>query len=186
MATDFIVRGNEFSGAMYSPCEKYRYKLWRKLTKCATKGDKQKSINFIGLNPSTATELKNDPTVARMCRFALDWGFNVVIVTNIFAYRATLPSDMRKQSDPVGIINNVILSQVAGDCDLIVVAWGSHGIHNNRHKEVFQYLPIRKTYCFEITKKGQPKHLLYQSSESKLMPFFSMLEIKRSLEKKYE
>lgn len=46
----------EESGALFSPCRLYRYKLWRKW------GDAPPAV-FVMLNPSTADEIDNDPTV---------------------------------------------------------------------------------------------------------------------------
>ena len=47
------------SSAVYSPCKKYRYSLTRAIP------NSKLSLLFILLNPSTATELANDPTVSR-------------------------------------------------------------------------------------------------------------------------
>jgi sec-independent protein translocase protein TatC len=35
---------------------------------------------FIGLNPSTADEVKNDPTVRRCINFAITWGYGGLII----------------------------------------------------------------------------------------------------------
>ena len=45
------------SGADFSPCRKYRYKLWRIWDETLP------LAMFIGLNPSTADEVKDDNTV---------------------------------------------------------------------------------------------------------------------------
>lgn len=46
---------------------------------------------FIGLNPSTADETQDDPTVRRCIRYAQSWGYGALYMTNIFAFRATDP-----------------------------------------------------------------------------------------------
>jgi hypothetical protein len=45
------------SGAVFSDCRKFRYALWRMWD-----GDKP-LVMIIGLNPSTADEKVNDPTI---------------------------------------------------------------------------------------------------------------------------
>lgn len=57
---------NHINGAKMSPEKDYRYALWRVW-------DDSKAM-FIGLNPSTANETENDPTIRRVIRFARDWG----------------------------------------------------------------------------------------------------------------
>ena len=84
------------NGAMFSPCRSYRYSLWRTW-------DSQKPIVvFIGLNPSTADETVNDPTMRRCIGFARLWGYGGMVVVNLFAYCATKPTVLRHVADPVG------------------------------------------------------------------------------------
>lgn len=52
-------KNNKRSTAIYSDCENYRYSLTR------TWDTNNRKILFIMLNPSTATEIQNDPTVER-------------------------------------------------------------------------------------------------------------------------
>ena len=59
MITRTHLKGDAPSTAVYSPCERYRYLLTRAWD---AKGPK---ALFIMLNPSTATEVQNDPTVER-------------------------------------------------------------------------------------------------------------------------
>ena len=80
--------GNEAMerGADISPCGRYRYSLWRKWGPGAT-------CMFVGLNPSTADETADDPTIRRCMAFARDWGYGALCMANLFAYRATDPAD---------------------------------------------------------------------------------------------
>jgi len=87
------------STAIYSDCEAYRYQLTRVWDETG------KRALFIMLNPSTATETQNDPTVERCERRARTLGYGSFRVTNIFAYRATNPKVMRAQTDPIGPAN---------------------------------------------------------------------------------
>lgn len=81
--------------AHLSPCRRYRYALWRRW------GDGPHAM-FIGLNPSTADETADDPTIRRCIAFARAWGYGALCMANLFAYRATQPADMLAQDDPVG------------------------------------------------------------------------------------
>lgn len=153
---------NVKSVARFSDCEKYRYTLTR--TWDHSKG----KVVFIGLNPSTADEMKNDPTVTRMINFAKSWGFGTITVCNLFAYRATFPEDLKKAKDPIGQETDFWLNEEIETSDRIIAAWGNHGTFNNRSKEIIKILPKDKTYLFELTKASEPKHVLYLSSKATL------------------
>jgi len=123
---------NEKREAVFSPCRKYRYRLsqiW----------DEGKApLYWLMLNPSTADELKNDPTVERCERRARMWGYGGSVVFNIFAYRATDPQDMRAHKDPVGPDNDDWIRRLAQDSHNVDVVggWGEHGAHLARGQSV--------------------------------------------------
>ena len=123
MITRSHTKGDAPSTAVYSDCEAYRYALTRTWDSA---GDK---VLFVMLNPSTATEVQNDPTVERCERRARALGFGAFRVCNIFAYRATDPKNMRAQSDPVGPANDAAILEGSDWADAIVCAWGTHGEH---------------------------------------------------------
>ena len=83
------------SAAWYSPCEAYRYGLERRW---GTGG----ALLFVMLNPSTATEDANDPTIARCQRRTQQLGFGAMRIANLFGYRATRPRDLARAKAPVG------------------------------------------------------------------------------------
>ena len=60
----------EQSGASFSPCRKYRYDLYRRFAGHTPIPGIYGYVNFIMLNPSTADEIRNDPTVERCERRA--------------------------------------------------------------------------------------------------------------------
>lgn len=152
-----------YSVAKYSDCERYRYILSR------TWDPSKQKILFIGLNPSTATELKNDPTVTRMMNFAKKWGFGSATVCNAFAFRATFPKELKKQINPVGEDNNTCLQQEIEKADKIVAAWGNHAKFLNRSQEILKFL--NNFEHFGLTKQGEPRHVLYLRSDAKLEMF---------------
>jgi len=109
------------STAIYSPCEAYRYSLTRIWE------PEGKRALFIMLNPSTATEAQNDPTVERCERRSRTLGYGAFRVTNIFAFRATDPKVMRAEADPIGPENMQTITESCDWADDIICAWGTHG-----------------------------------------------------------
>ena len=105
------------SVATFSSCQRYRYTLWRRWSKGET-------VQFIGLNPSTADATLDYPTIRRCIGFAKTWGFGSLIMTNLFAWRATQPKDMLSALDPVGPDNDDALKVVYVHTVLTVAAWG--------------------------------------------------------------
>lgn len=150
-------KGDAASTAIYSPCESYRYAL----TRVWQPGGRR--ALFVMLNPSTATEMQNDPTVERCERRARALGFGAFRVCNIFAWRATDPRDMRAASDPVGTGNDAAILDAADWADAIICAWGTHGAHLNRGPEVEAMLRTtgRELSHLGLSKAGHPKHPLY-------------------------
>lgn len=157
MITRTHLKGDAQSTAVYSDCENYRYSLTRIWEPAGRKAA------FIMLNPSTATEVQNDPTVERCERRSRALGFGAFSVTNIFAWRDTDPRKMRAASDPIGPDNNGAISEVCAWSDRVIAAWGTHGEHRKRGPEVEALL--RETglpiYHLGLSKAGHPKHPLY-------------------------
>ena len=147
------------STAIYSDCEKYRYALTRVWDEDA------KRVLFIMLNPSSATEVQNDPTVERCERRARALGLGAFRVTNIFAWRDTDPRNMRAASDPTGPANDAAILDGVDWADTIVAAWGTHGAHLGRGGTVTALLRHSgcALQCLGLTKDGHPKHPLYIS-----------------------
>jgi hypothetical protein len=168
----------EFREATFSPCMAYRYTLriaW---------DESKPFIQFIGLNPSTADEIKDDNTVRRCKRFAQRWKFGGMIMTNIFAFRSTDPRPMKAHSNPIGEAgtftlgrqrltnrNDYYLALTRTQVTQCVAAWGNHGLHLNRCFAVAKLLSSLK--CFRITKAGQPEHPLYMPYNVRLMDYAS-------------
>ena len=150
---------NKRSTAIYSDCENYRYSLTR------TWDANIRKVLFIMLNPSTATEIQNDPTVERCERRARALGYGAFQVCNIFAYRATDPHIMRTQNDPNGPDNSGTILEAATWADDIVCAWGTHGAHMGRGVEVETLLREKSLSLTHLglSKAGHPKHPLYIS-----------------------
>jgi hypothetical protein len=139
---------------VFSPDRLHRYTLWREFDLT-----NRSYVQFVGLNPSTADEVQDDPTVRRCIDFAKRWGYGALCMTNLFAYRATDPDDMLAAADPVGPENDMWLARIAAGAGLVVAAWGNHGGFIERDRAVATLLP--QLMCLGITKTGAPRHPLY-------------------------
>lgn len=149
---------NDFNGAEFSECGRYRYGLWRKWD-----NDKP-NIMFIGLNPSTATATMDDPTIRRVKRFAIDWGYGGVYMCNLFAYISPYPEDLMQLVDTIGD-NDKWLSYFATMCKDVLFAWGSFPAAKLRAEIVSKMFP--SAVCLGINKNGTPKHPLYVPAKTK-------------------
>lgn len=158
------------TGAEFSPCGNYRYRLWR------VWDDKKPLVAFCMLNPSIADDKKNDPTVERCQRRAEKMGYGGLVVVNIFAYISTDPDALKRPGlDIVGLWNNVRLVETAKECDMMICGWGKHGSLNNRADRVMEILktwvPKKKIRALKINKDGSPAHPLYIGYDVKPIPF---------------
>jgi len=141
------------NAAVFSECARYRYQLWR------VWDGSLPYVLFVGLNPSTADELNDDPTIRRCIAFAKSWGYGGLCMGNLFAFRATLPAVMKAHPEPVGVENDAQLAAAAATAGLVVAAWGLDGEHLGRAKQVKQLLPTM--HVLKLTKDGHPNHPLY-------------------------
>ncbi len=147
----------EVSGATFSDCGRYRYKLWR------TWSDKP-LLTFIMLNPSTSDEIKNDPTVERCERRARQNGYGGIVVLNLMAYRATDPRELAPlpAKERFGPENAEHLVNAVQSGGTIICGWGAHG-----HLGPVAWLTTQAEraetplWCLGTTKDGHPRHPLY-------------------------
>ena len=145
------------AGARFSACRRWRTLLWRQW-------DGQRPVaNFLMLNPSTADETVLDPTCARARDFAERWGYGALLVTNLFAWRATDPGEMLAAPDPVGRGNDAAILRAARAAALVVCAWGNHGAHLGRSAQVRQRLESAgiSLHVLRLNAGGEPAHPLY-------------------------
>ena len=171
-----MTRWNETnSRAVFSPCRKYRYELWRHLP---VPGGM--TIAFIGLNPSTADETTDDRTVAKCWRWAEKWGFRHFCMLNIFAFRATDPKVMFAEPSPVADqlhsdANDRAIEDVCMRADVVVAAWGAHGNHHQRDVFVRHLIlkpMMHKVHHLGLTKDGLPRHPLYLKNDIELQHWY--------------
>jgi len=159
------------SGAQFSDCRVWRWSLWRQWCEpglAAMKG----MVAFVGLNPSTADEHVEDPTVRRCIRFSRGWGGCGLVMLNAYGLRSTDPAGLWSVADPVGDRNDAAISQWVRRCRMVVCAWGVH-CKPNRAQEVVDLIRAagRQPMCLGVTKDGAPKHPLYLRSELLPVPY---------------
>jgi hypothetical protein len=167
MQSDLFLR----SGAHFSNCRVWRWALWRVWNPGPTVANPGRIVSFIGLNPSTADETVDDPTIRRCIGFARDWGFDGLFMLNLFGFRATDPAEMKAAADPVGKLNDDVLRYRTRQSALVVAAWGVHGDFNGRAQHVIDLLMSQPLMCLGRTKDGHPKHPLYLPRDAKLVEF---------------
>lgn len=146
------------ASATYSPCELYRYEL-------AITWSDRPAVMVIGLNPSTATERDNDPTITRLERWARRNGYGSLRMYNAYAFRSTNPKGLWQVEDPVGPLNFEFIMGAIATCATAVMAWGTNikPAHESALLSRLAWYPI---FCFKETANGHPSHPLYLSNET--------------------
>lgn len=146
-----------YSGAKFSHCGKYRYVLWRIWDESKPK------VMFIGLNPSTANENTNDPTINRVIGMGKKWGYGGVYMLNLFTVISANPEILLTAEDPARDAD-WFLKVFASCCEDIIFAWGAFPEAADRAKEVIAMFPNAKALI--INKDGSPRHPLYVPSNT--------------------
>lgn len=151
-------------GAIFSECRQHRYELWR------IWDEENPLVMFIGLNPSTANENDDDPTIKSVVRIAKSNGYGGVYMMNCFSYISTDPKGLCFE-DVANEWNNHLLVAVSSKCQDVIFAWGNFPIvkEKGRDKELSNMFPNAK--ALHINANGSPKHPLYCKSSTPLMPF---------------
>lgn len=116
--------------AEISPCGRYRWILGREWQLDLP------WVVFVMLNPSKALALDakgkpiDDPTVRKCVGFARRMGFGGLMIVNLFAWRATDPTELGRTglADPVGDMNDTwIRDACCSDAvTSVIAAWGTH------------------------------------------------------------
>ena len=151
------------SNAIFSEDRTHRYALIREW-------DLNKpSLMIVALNPSSADEKTDDPTIRRCIGFAKKWGFGKLIVTNLFSFRTSSPKNLFNSKNPIGNKNDFWLKKLSKEVDMVVLAYGNHGKFNNRHNEILKI--IKNPHCIKKAKTGMPMHPLYLKYTKKPIRF---------------
>jgi len=158
-------------GALLSFDRRYRYALWRVFDPA------RPIVNFIGCNPSTADEFSDDMTIRRCLRFASDWGYGGLVMTNLFAFRSTYPSGLRTVDDPIGRQNDRWLAEAASISEVVVCCWGNlyrgFGLLFDRDNDVLRLIRNQATEICHLglTKELCPRHPSRLAATARPLPF---------------
>jgi hypothetical protein len=141
--------------ALFSRDRRFRYRLGRRW------GDGAAAC-FVLLNPSTADEAREDPTVRRCIGFARALGYGALEVVNLYAYVATDPAELRRAGYPVGRYNDRHIEAAARESERVVLAWGVHAARLRRPGEALELLRRigAERHCLRLTASGHPEHPL--------------------------
>lgn len=177
-------------GAWIDPTRTYRYGLYRRwgdaLEHWHATGERHKPLLWIMLNPSTADEQVDDPTIRRVQTFTESEGYSWFMVCNLFAYRTKSPAELarlyaggrddhgRTGVDVIGPLNDVAIQdglKVAGG---VVAAWGAdaHTRFGRRVRLLRRGLLAGvRLQCVGVTASGAPRHPLFVRASSRLRPW---------------
>lgn len=159
--------------AWFSKCGRYRYilsRLWNMV-------EDPRLILWVMLNPSTADDVENDPTVSRCIGFSKRDGFDGLIVCNVFALRATDPAEMINDPNPVGPDNDKAIMESLDRCEAVVLACGNivNGVWGGAVRFRALVKAIRREshvpLCLGTNQTGLPKHPLYVKGDTPLVPY---------------
>ncbi|MEX2217960.1 MAG: DUF1643 domain-containing protein [Phycisphaerales bacterium] len=149
--------------ALLSPCGRYRYRLSRRWAQGP-------SALWIMLNPSTADDRRDDPTIRRCIGFSRAWGFGAMEVVNLFALRTPHTRTLAAAAHPVGADNDRHICDASSQATLIIAAWGAWAAARGRDHEVLGLLH-QPLWCLGRTASGSPRHPLYLPRRSRRRPF---------------
>jgi hypothetical protein len=150
---------------------KYRYALGK------TSKDRP-TVYCFGINPSTATSERLDPTVTRVKNIAQFNGFDGWCMLNIYPQRATDPNDLDAEINKIEHNKNkTVVYDLIQEKDTVWCAWGNlidkRPYLNYCFLDIFRSLinkQIQFTTIGGVTTARHPKHPLYQKT-SKFIKF---------------
>ena len=149
------------SGAYFSECRKYRYVLWRIW-------DTQKpNVMFVGLNPSTANESTNDPTIRSVIRIAKQNGYGGVYMMNCFPFISTDPKGLDVEGKTAE--NQKWLTHIEERCKDVVFAWGNFPVVKRTGVDFILQAMFPNAKALQLNKNGSPKHPLYCKTDTEFV-----------------
>ena len=179
-SSDIVVKQHKTlfqqSEAHFSACEKFRYWLRRDwdLSKAP--------ISFLMLNPSTADEMVNDPTIERCQRRAITMGYGSMIIVNLFPFRMT-------DSKLLNTVDNLLGDAALADgailralelAEMTVCGWGKHTLAAPRAQHIMTLIKQaglqntglqQKVMCLQLNADNSPQHPLYIGYAKQPVPF---------------
>ncbi len=156
------------TGAEFSTCKKYRYALWR------IWDESKPLVMFIGLNPSVANDITDDPTIKRVASISRYNSFGGFYMMNCFPLVSTDPAALYDFYDTPfhdleDIENMRWLLDIKKICSTVVFAWGNFDVVKDRAESIIGY--FKEAKALHINKNGSPKHPLYCKTETKFINY---------------
>lgn len=139
----------------------YRYLLHRSLP-----GVGRARVVWLMLNPSTADEDRDDPTIRRCAGFSRRAGAAGLTVVNLYALRAVHPARLWCHPDPVGADNDATLVAVLAAAATggwpVICGWGT-AARSDRVRAVVGLACAAGVPLLALgrTRGGHPRHPLY-------------------------
>lgn len=147
--------------ALFSADREYRYWLYRNWN------ESKPVAACIGLNPSTANERTDDPTIRRLKSILNNHGYGGFYMLNLFALVSVYPTRLLTHENPIG--DNEHWIETLTNARDVIFCWGAFPQAKNRAQEVINRFPYAK--CFGQTSDGSPKHPLYLPSDVDIKTF---------------
>jgi len=146
-----------------SPDNKYRYALG--VQEQFGKGD---ILYCFGVNPSTATPEKYDPTIKRVIRVTNKLGYDSWTMFNLYPRRATNPANLDMDINEEEHEKNLKAISTIKNGSTVWAAWGdlvdTRPFLRNCLSDILTRLKekeIKWVKMGELTKNGNPRHPLY-------------------------
>lgn len=140
----------------------YRYELTRSWAAGTLQAALDQRCLWVMLNPSTAAADVDDATIRKCIEFSRRWGYGGLVVVNLYALRATDPSELAGHPAPVGPANDAVITRWLASADVgrVVEAWGAHPMARDRAKVVHTVIRRyrRDVWCLGTTSGGAPRH----------------------------
>lgn len=159
----------ELRSAIFSEDRKYRHMLR------ITWDEKRPLIAFVGVNPSSADEFADDPTMKRCKAFARRDGYGSLVMLNLFDFRTKDPSELPlTPSIAIGPKSDVGGQLRLLDPNVVVLCWGTNSRYGRDREvlgQILRYFAGTRLMCFGTNHDGSPKHPLYLKSTTPLVPF---------------
>jgi len=153
-------------GAIFSEDGNYRYALWRIWS------PPKPILMIVGLNPSKAGAIINDPTVTRGVIRADREGFGGFFMGNLYGLISTDPKELLGNGDfgwAIGELTDYYLREMIRLSSRHLVAWGSFKPVTYRRDAVLKM--IKEPYCLGVNADGNPKHPLYVSYKAAMIKY---------------
>jgi hypothetical protein len=129
---------------------------------------------YIMLNPSTADAKIDDPTIRSCTRIAGHYAFGGFEVVNLMAFRATKPQDLPfSLAEAAGPDNTRYIGEALDRCSTVVCAWGAHPAAGRFSASTLVLIESKglTPMCLGVTRSGFPKHPLFLSADTPLVPY---------------